>query len=61
MLKNLKSLPFNKDSFKDSDCVVIVTDHSNVDYKFIADNSGLVVDTRNVLKGVKNKTNIVRL
>ncbi|MDO8525886.1 MAG: nucleotide sugar dehydrogenase [Candidatus Omnitrophota bacterium] len=58
---NLKSVPFDKKSFKDSDCVVIVTDHSNVDYKFIAKNSKLVIDTRNVLKRVKNKSNIVRL
>ncbi|MFA6321569.1 MAG: nucleotide sugar dehydrogenase [Candidatus Omnitrophota bacterium] len=58
---NLKSLPFDKNSFKDSDCVVIVTDHSNVDYKFIADNSPLVVDTRNILKDIKDKSNIVRL
>ncbi len=58
---NLKSVSFNQDSFKDSDCVIIVTDHSNVDYKFIADNSPLVVDTRNVLKDVKDRSNIVRL
>ncbi len=58
---NLKGVPFNKDSFKDSDCVVIVTDHTNVDYKFIADNSDLVVDTRNVLKGITKRSNIVRL
>ena len=58
---NLKSVEFNKDSFKDSDCVVIITDHSNVDYKFIADNSKLVVDTRNILKGISKRSNIVRL
>jgi len=58
---NLKGVPFNKDSFKDSDCVVIVADHSNIDYKFIAKNSKLVVDTRNVLKDVDDKSNIVRL
>ncbi len=58
---NLKSVLFNKDSFKTSDCVVIVTDHSNVDYKFIAKNSRLIVDTRNTLKGIKNRSNIVRL
>jgi len=58
---NLKCVPFTKNSIKDSDCVVIVTDHSNVDYKFIVENSGLVVDTRNVLKGMKSMTNIVRL
>ena len=58
---NLKCVAFNKGAFKNADCVVIVTDHSNVDYKFIAENSKLVVDTRNVLKGIKNKSNIVRL
>ena len=58
---NLKSVPFDKNSFKDSDCVVITTDHSNVDYKFIVENSKLIVDTRNVLKGIKGKSNIMRL
>ena len=58
---NLKSLPFNKNSFKDSDCVVIITDHSNVDYGFIAKNSKLVIDTRNILKNVNDKSNIVRI
>jgi len=58
---NLKCVPFTKSSFKDSDCVVIVTDHSKVDYRFIAENSSLVIDTRNILKGFKNRTNIVRL
>ncbi len=58
---NLKGLPFTKDSFKDSDCVVIVTDHSNVDYKFVAKNSKLIVDTRNVLKDIKDRSNIIRL
>jgi UDP-N-acetyl-D-glucosamine dehydrogenase len=58
---NLKCLPFDRNSFKDSDCVIIVTDHSNVDYKFIAENSPLVIDTRNMLKNMKNRSNIVRL
>ena len=58
---NLKSLDFDKNAFKDSDCVVVVTNHSNVDYKFIADNSKLVVDTRNVFKDMKDRSNIVRL
>lgn len=58
---NLKCAPFDKESFEDSDCVVIVTDHSNVDYKFIVKNSSLIVDTRNILKDVKDRSNIVRL
>ena len=52
---NLKGLPFSKSSFEDSDCVVVVTDHSNVDYTFIAKNSELIVDTRNVFKGYSVK------
>ncbi len=58
---NLKCAKFNKDTFKKSDCVVIVTDHSNVDYKFVAKNSRLIVDTRNALKDIKDRKNIVRI
>jgi UDP-N-acetyl-D-glucosamine dehydrogenase len=58
---NLKGVKLDKDTLRGSDCVVIVTDHSKVDYKFVADNSDLVVDTRNVLKGIRSKHNIVRL
>ena len=58
---NLKGLDFDKNAFKDSDCVVVATDHSNVDYDFILKNSPLVVDTRNVYKNAKDKSKIVRL
>ena len=34
------------------DCVVIVTDHSDYDYKKIVSESQLVVDTRNATKGI---------
>jgi UDP-N-acetyl-D-glucosamine dehydrogenase len=34
------------------DCVVIVTDHSDYDYRRIVDESQLVVDTRNATKGI---------
>ncbi len=47
----LKSVPFaNLGSY---DAVVIVTDHSSVDYKVVAREAKLVVDTRNALKGLK--------
>jgi len=36
------------------DAVVIVTDHSSYDYKWIVENSKLVVDTRNATKGIKS-------
>lgn len=41
------------------DCVVIVTDHSDYDYKQIVREAQLVVDTRNATKGIQD-TKIVR-
>ncbi len=58
---DLKSIKFTKDELKKADCVVIITDHSNVDYQFIAEHSKLIVDTRNTLKSSKDRTKIVRL
>src|SRR5579885_22845 len=43
-----------------ADCVVIVTDHSGVDYSAIVERSKLIVDTRNALKGYRSEK-IVRL
>jgi UDP-N-acetyl-D-glucosamine dehydrogenase len=43
-----------------ADCVVIVTDHKNIDYNEVLERSKLVVDTRNALKGIKSPK-IVRL
>ena len=41
------------------DCVLIVTDHSDYDYAWIAQHACLVVDTRNAMKGIQGD-NIVR-
>jgi UDP-N-acetyl-D-glucosamine dehydrogenase len=43
-----------------ADCVVIVTDHSNVDYAAVVERSKLIVDTRNALKRFRSDK-IVRL
>jgi UDP-N-acetyl-D-glucosamine dehydrogenase len=40
--------------------VVVVTDHSGVDYAGIVDRAQLIVDTRNALKNYKS-VKIVRL
>jgi UDP-N-acetyl-D-glucosamine dehydrogenase len=37
-----------------ADCVVIVTDHRNVDYAAVVEKAQLIVDTRNALKGRKS-------
>ena len=41
------------------DCVLIVTDHSDYDYAWIAQQASLVVDTRNATRGIQGD-NIVR-
>ncbi|MBI3680978.1 MAG: nucleotide sugar dehydrogenase [Acidobacteria bacterium] len=43
-----------------ADCVVIVTDHTTLDYDPIVENARLIVDTRNALKGHRS-SKIVRL
>jgi UDP-N-acetyl-D-glucosamine dehydrogenase len=44
----------------EADCVLIVTDHKNFDYKTLPQRAKLIVDTRNALKGVQ-APHIVRL
>ncbi|HEX8798468.1 MAG TPA: nucleotide sugar dehydrogenase [Terriglobales bacterium] len=45
---------------KKADCCVIITDHSNFDYKGLVDSASLIVDTRNALRGFESDK-IVRL
>ncbi len=47
-------------ALKSADCVVIVTDHRNVDYGNVSRTARLVVDTRNALKAYPGE-NVVRL
>jgi len=53
----MKNTPL--DNLGEYDCVLIVTDHSDYDYKKIVKESKLVVDTRNATKGI-SAPNIVR-
>jgi len=46
---DLKSVPFDAKTLRGVDCVVIVTDHSGVDYASVAREAQVVVDTRHVL------------
>lgn len=48
------------ETIKDFDCVVILTNHQVLDYELIYQNSRLIVDTRNALKG-KNDPKIITL
>jgi len=50
----MRSTRITADSLKTFDCVLIATDHSAYDYKWIVANSRLVVDTRNATAGIKS-------
>ena len=45
----LTSVPLSAEALRAADCVVIVTDHSSMDYGLIAREAKLVVDTRHAL------------
>jgi len=56
---NLKSIRLTADNLKRYHCIILVTGHSKLDYKFIRENAGLIFDTRNVYK--KDYHNVIRL
>jgi UDP-N-acetyl-D-glucosamine dehydrogenase len=41
-----------------ADMVVITTMHSNIDYDFVQRHAKIIFDTKNVMKGIKNRENI---
>ncbi|MCM8811677.1 MAG: nucleotide sugar dehydrogenase [Candidatus Omnitrophica bacterium] len=45
----LKSVPLTVPQISSADCVVIVTDHEEVDYKTVVRYARLILDTRNIL------------
>jgi len=60
IIQGLKKI--NKANISKYDCVIIVTDHSNLNYKMIVQEAKLVFDTRNALRNLKaKKDNIIKL
>ena len=45
------SVPLTTEILRETDGVLIITDHDCVDYEWVLQNSALVIDTRNALKG----------
>ncbi len=52
----MQSSPLTAEEISAADCVVIATNHSDVDYALIEQHARQVVDTRNVLKNKRAKT-----
>jgi UDP-N-acetyl-D-glucosamine dehydrogenase len=56
------SIPISQERLERADCVLILTDHSAVDYDRVASQAKLVIDTRNATKNVvRNREKIVLL
>jgi UDP-N-acetyl-D-glucosamine dehydrogenase len=52
----LASVPLSAETLRAADCVVIVTNHSSIDYGLIAREAKLVVDTRHALPAATRRT-----
>jgi UDP-N-acetyl-D-glucosamine dehydrogenase len=60
----LSSVDLSDDEIRAADCVVIVTNHSKIDYRRVTELAPLVVDTRNALNGDvrrESRARIIRL
>ena len=57
----LESVPLTDEELEGSDCVVIVTDHSGIDYARVCKLSRLIVDTRNALAGDLRRSSCARI
>lgn len=56
----MSSVVIDEELLKKMDCVVITTDHSGYNWKWITENANLIVDTRNATRGI-NEEKIIRL
>ena len=55
-----QSVPLTAAEISKADCVVIVTDHDNVDYALLGEKASLVVDTRNAMAAVTAQCPVVK-
>jgi UDP-N-acetyl-D-glucosamine dehydrogenase len=59
-LQGRKSVAIDAKNLATYDAVIVATEHSAVDYDFVAKHSKLVVDTRNAMRNVADRTRIVK-
>jgi UDP-N-acetyl-D-glucosamine dehydrogenase len=48
-----------KETLNNSDAIVILTDHDQIDFQFVVENSNLIIDSRNVIK--KDHSHVIKL
>jgi UDP-N-acetyl-D-glucosamine dehydrogenase len=49
----MESIKLTPEALKKYDCVLVATHHAAYDWQMVADHAGLIVDTRNAMRGVK--------
>lgn len=59
--ETLRAVPLTDEALAQADCVVILTDHSDVDYERVVRAASLVVDTRNATARVAHADHVWRL
>lgn len=59
-LAGRKSVQFLPSVMREYDCVLIATDHDDVDYGTLVANSNLIIDSRNATKGVDSVNPIIK-
>ena len=57
----LQSVSLTDEELRSADCLVIVTDHTEIDYQRVCRLTSLIVDTRNALNGELRKTSSARI
>ena len=59
---DMESVELTKENLKKFDLVVLSTDHSDYDYKMIAENANLILDSRNafVKNGITDNNKIIK-
>ena len=59
-LEGLKSVKLSSSNLKKYDALLISTDHSYINYKFLSKNSDLIIDTRNAMDNIQVNAKVVK-
>ncbi|MEX1183862.1 MAG: nucleotide sugar dehydrogenase [Gemmatimonadota bacterium] len=57
----MHGVPLTQDVLENADLVLIATEHSTVDYQFVADHASLILDTRGATRNITGKARIISL
>ena len=59
-LSGMKSINLTKKKIESFDSVLIITNHSYIDFNLIANHSSLIIDTRNAMQGIKTNATVIK-